>query len=206
MGTLSELICKHKEIPIEDGEIEGDCCLCGTHTTKGFQKKFGANFTAASEISQGNVICPSCKPLTTLSNELRRSMWLVTPNEYKRFKKDEAKEILLNLPDEPFYLYLTNTWQKVGWIKLLQKQNKNKEGLICCCMDYDTYFITLNEIRELFELVEELRELKIPKTELESGELSMHHYRKLETPRETSQRLKCYAGNPIWKLCVYLNE
>ena len=23
MGTLSELICKHKEIPIEDGEIEG---------------------------------------------------------------------------------------------------------------------------------------------------------------------------------------
>lgn len=206
MKTLSELICKHKRIKPEPGELEGICCLCGKETKYGFKKKFGANFTAAPEVSLGTVICEHCKPLIGLSNELRRSMWIVTESEFRKFKKDEAKGVLLNLPTEPSYLYLTNTWQKVGWIKMLNKYNDSHDGLICCCLDYDTYFIDRETIKELFSFIEKLRELKIPKTELESGELSMHHFRKLETPRETAKKLKRYAGNPVWKLVVYLNK
>lgn len=206
MTTLSELICEHKEIKTEPGDLTGTCCLCGKQTQTGFKKKFGTNFTAGPEVSLGDVICEYCKPLITLSNELRRSMWLVTQSEFKKFKKAEAKDIILNLPDEPFYLYLTNTWQKVGWIKMINRLNPDKNGLICCCVDYDTYFADLEVIKELFELIEVLRELKIPKQELESGELSMHHYRKLDNPRETARKLKNYAQNPVWRLCVYLNE
>lgn len=188
------------------GDEEGICCLCGQKTEHGHKKKFGGNFTAGPEVSQGDVICEFCKPLVSKSNELRRSMWLVTQSEFKKFKKAEAKNVILNLPDEPFILYLTNTWQKVGWIKMLNKINPGKEGLICCCVDYDTYFVELEVIQELFKLIEKLRELKIPKAELESGELSMHHYRKLENPRETAKQIKNYAHSPIWRLCVYLNE
>ncbi|OPY23624.1 MAG: hypothetical protein A4E26_00738 [Methanobacterium sp. PtaU1.Bin097] len=206
MKTLSELICKHKEIKPEPGELTGVCCLCGKQTEHGYKKKFGANFTAGPEVSSGTVICEHCKPLIGLSNELRRSMWIITESKFRKFKKDEAKDVLLNLPDEPFYLYLTNTWQKVGWIKMLNRVNNGKDGLICCCVDYDTYFVDLEVVKELFKLVEELRELKIPKTELESGELSMHYYRKLEHPRKTAKQLKKYAGNPVWKLAVYLNK
>lgn len=206
MTTLSELICEHKEIKIEYGDLTGTCCLCGKQTQQGFKKKFGANFTAGPEVSQGDVICEYCSPLIKLSNELRRSMWLVTQSEFKKFKKAEAKDIILNLPDEPFYLYLTNTWQKVGWIKMINRLNQDKNSLICCCVDYDTYFVDLEVIKELFKLIEVLRELKIPKQELESGELSMHHYRKLDNPRETARKLKNYAQNPVWRLCVYLNE
>ncbi|KYC53802.1 MAG: hypothetical protein AMQ22_00001 [Candidatus Methanofastidiosum methylothiophilum] len=206
METLSELICKHKQITPQNGELKGVCCLCGKTTTKGYKKKFGANMTKAVEISQGTVICPHCQPLIKLSNELRRSMWLITESEFHKFKKQEAKEVILNLPDKPFYLYLTNTWQQIGWLKMVNRVNYDKNSLICCCLDYDTYFIELETIKELFVLIESLRELKIPKTELENGKLSMHHYQKLETPRETAKQLKKYAGNPVWKLCVYLNE
>ncbi len=206
MNTLSELICKHNNITVEQGELEGTCCLCGKETIYGYKKKFGSNFTATPEVSMGTVICEYCHPLIKLSNELRRSMWIVTGSEFRKFKKDEAKDIILNLPDEPFYLYLTNTWQKVGWVKMLNRANHDKNGLICCNVDYDTYFIELEVIKELFKVIEELRELKIPKSELESWELSMHHYKKLEHPRETAKQLKKYAGNPIWKLAVYLNK
>ena len=190
MQTLSELICKHKEITVENGELEGICCLCGKETKNGFKKKFGANMTKAVEISHGTVVCPHCQPLIKMSNELRRSMWLITESEFKNFKKQEAKDIILNLPDEPFYLYLTNTWQQIGWIKMITRANYDKQSLICCCVDYDTYFIELEVIKELFKVIEELRELKIPKAELETGKLSMHNYKKLENPRETEKQLK----------------
>lgn len=186
--------------------MEGICCLCGKETVTGFKKKFGGNFTAGPEVSSGDVICEHCNPLIKMSNELRRSMWLVTESEFKKFKKQEAKDVVLNLPDEPFYLYLTNTWQKVGWVKMLNRTNRDKNGLICCCVDYDTYFVELEVVKELLCFIEDLRELKIPKKELELGELSMHHYKKLDDPRETAKKLKNYAGNPVWKLCVYLNR
>jgi hypothetical protein len=188
------------------GDKKGTCCLCGQETNYGYKKKFGGNFTAGPEVSQGDVVCEFCKPLISRSNELRRSMWIITNDEFKKFKKQEAKDIILNLPDEPFILYLTNTWQKVGWIKMLNKVNPDNKGLICCCVDYDTYFVEVEAIQELFKTIEELRELKIPKAELETGELSMHHYRKLDNPRNTAKKIKKYAHSPIWRLCVYLNE
>ena len=91
MQTLSELICKHKKITVENGELEGICCLCGKETKNGFKKKFGANMTKAVEISHGTVVCPHCQPLIKMSNELRRSMWLITESEFKNFKKTGSK-------------------------------------------------------------------------------------------------------------------
>lgn len=133
-------------------------------------------------------------------------MWLVTENEFKTFKKQEAKEIVLNLPDEPFYLYLTETWQQVGWIKMIHRCNHGKKGLIAVCCDYDEIYFTVEQIQKYFEVIGKLRELKIPKKELEKGVLSMHHLRKLDNPRETQLYLRSVAGNPAWRLAVYLNE
>ena len=148
---------------ILQGDREGTCCLCGHETVFGFKKKFGGNFTAGPEVSMGTVICEQCIHLIKMSNELRRSMWLITESAFKKFKKADAKDIVLNLPDEPFFLYLTNTWQKVGWVKMLNQINYGSKGLICCCVDYDTHFVEIKKLQELFKFVEVLRELKIPK-------------------------------------------
>jgi hypothetical protein len=205
MTTLSKLLHQSQGIDPELGELNGTCCLCGETTTKGHKKKFGSNNTAGAEVSTGDVICEYCIWLQKNSNELRRAMWLVTEKEFKKFKKQEAKEVILNLPDEPFVLYLTNTWQQIGWIKLSNRISLDK-SMIVCATDYKIDFVDVEVIKDLFKFIETLRELKIPKKELESGTLSMHHLRKVDNPRMVLKRLSKYKNNPVWNLCVYLND
>ena len=100
---FSEMLCKALDITPEQGDLEGDCCICKKHTENGFKKKFSGNFTCADYISNGDVICPNCYYLVKNSNEYRRTMFLLTEKELIKFKKKEAKEIVLNLLNKPFY-------------------------------------------------------------------------------------------------------
>ncbi len=96
---FSEMLCKSLDITPEQGDLEGDCCICKKHTLNGFKKKFSSNFTCADYISNGDVICPKCYYLVKNSNEYRRTLFLLTEDELIKFKKKEAKEIVLNLPN-----------------------------------------------------------------------------------------------------------
>lgn len=199
-------------IETEKGDMAGECCICGEHTSKGFKKKFGSNFTCADYVSQGNVICPSCKYLVDHSNEYRRTMYLLTEDEFIKFKKKEAKDIVYNLPDKPFYLYLTKTWQKIGWIRMNEVYNEGNTGDLKFLIDYDIVNCSLSKIKEYGEFIRSLRDLKIPKISLEVGELEMHQYKKIvneygrKEAREINTRLKSLAGNPVWDLALYLED
>ena len=110
-----------KPIP---GELEGTCCMCGEHTNEGNKKKFGANFTCSDYLESGDVICPYCQHLVKNSNSYRRTMFLLTEHEFTKFKKQDLKDIIFNLPvGEDFYLYLTQTWQKLGYILMNRARN-----------------------------------------------------------------------------------
>ena len=60
--------------------------------------------------------------------------------------------------------------------------------------------------------IKRLRDLKIPKTVLETGQLEMHHYRKLTAEfgniaaRKILNIVKKNANNPIWDLALYLED
>ena len=73
---FSEMLCNTLNLAPEQGELEGDCCICKKHTEHGFKKKFSGNFTCADYISTGEVICPECQYLVKNSNEYRRTMFL----------------------------------------------------------------------------------------------------------------------------------
>jgi len=139
-------------------------------------------------------------------------MFLVTKNEYLTFKKDEAKEIVLNHPKEPFYLYLTKNWQQVGWVTLNTCKNEGDDNLTIL-VDYGVVYTSINKLKEYFKIIEHLRELKIPKQVLETGDFEMHHYRKLrykfgtyEKTNKIIKKVKELANNPSWDLAVYLND
>ena len=210
--NFSEMLCKTLEITPDLGELEGDCCICQKHTTTGFKKKFSGNFTCADYISHGEVICPECQYLVKNSNEYRRTMFLLTEDELIKFKKKEAKEIVLNLPNKPFYIYLTKTWQKIGWIRMNEVYNENNKGEINFLIDYDIVRVNLDTLTETMEFIKRLRDLKIPKTVLETGQLEMHHYRKLTAEfgniaaRIILNNVKKNANNPIWDLALYLED
>lgn len=209
---FSEMLCKTLDLTPEQGDIEGDCCICKKHTINGFKKKFSGNFTCADYISTGEVICPECQYLVKNSNEYRRTMFLLTEDELVKFKKKEARDIVFNLPNKPFYIYLTKTWQKIGWIRMNDVYNKDNQGDINFLVDYDIVRVDLETLKELCDFIKKLRDIKIPKTVLETGELEMHHFNKIKfeynkgIARMFIKKIKEYAGNPIWDLALYLED
>lgn len=209
---FSDMLVKTLKETLEEGELKGECCICGKTTDKGFKKKFSGNFTSAEYVSSGDVICPECKYLVKHSNEYRRTMFLLTEDELIKFKKKEAKEIIFNLPNKPFFIYLTKTWQKIGWIRMNEVFNKDNQGIINFLVDYDIIRCTLEELKEKCAAIGILRDLKIPKAVIESGELEMHHYRRISekynvfTARDFVILLKNNKGNPVWDLALFLED
>lgn len=209
---FSEMLCKTLDITPEQGDLEGYCCICKKHTENGFKKKFSGNFTCADYISNGDVICHKCYYLVKNSNEYRRTMFLLTEDELIKFKKKEAKDIVLNLPNKPFYIYLTKTWQKIGWIRMNEVYNQDNQNEINFLIDYDIVRVNLDTLTETMKFIKKLRDLKIPKTVLETGQLEMHHYRKLTSEfdnnvaRSYIKMIKNNANNPIWDLALYLED
>lgn len=209
---FSEMLCKALDITPDLGELEGDCCICQKHTTTGFKKKFSGNFTCADYISHGEVICPECNYLVKNSNEYRRTMFLLTEKELIKFKKKEAKDMVKNLPNEPFYIYLTKTWQKIGWIRMNEVYNTDNQSEINFLIDYDIVRTNTADLYDMMDFIKQLRDLKIPKAVLETGNLEMHHYRKLtaefgnQSARKILNKVKMNANNPIWDLALYLED
>lgn len=208
--TFSDMLTKTRNIQVENGDKQGTCCICGKQTLTGYKKKFGANMTCADYVSSGDVICPECNYIVKNSNEYRRTMFLLTDDEFIKFKKKEAKDILFNLPNKPFYLYLTKTWQKIGWIRMNEVYNEGNIGDINFLVDYDIITARLDTIKKVCGKLEELRELKIPKTVLETGQLEMHHYKKIVEAfgrveaRNWSKWLKSNCNDPVYDLSLYL--
>ena len=209
---FSEMLCKVLDITPEQGDLEGDCCICKKHTENGFKKKFSGTFTCADYISHGEVICPECNYLVKNSNEYRRTMFLLTEKELIKFKKKEAKEIVLNLPNEPFYIYLTKTWQKIGWIRMNEVYNTDNQSEINFLIDYDIVRTNTADLYDMMDFIKQLRDLKIPKAVLETGNLEMHHYRKLtaefgnQAARKILNKVKMNANSPVWDLALYLED
>ena len=209
---FSEMLCKALDITPEQGDLEGDCCICKKHTENGFKKKFSGNFTCADYISNGDVICPKCYYLVKNSNEYRRTMFLLTEKELIKFKKKEAKGMVKNLPNEPFYIYLTKTWQKIGWIRMNEVYNTDNQSEINFLIDYDIVRTNTADLYDMMDFIKQLRDLKIPKAVLETGNLEMHHYRKLtakfgnQAARKILNKVKMNANGPVWDLALYLED
>lgn len=206
------MLCETRQITPETGELSGTCCICGEHTTNGYPKKFKANFSTADYVSSGEVICSNCHYLVENSDEYRRTMFLLTKNEYKPFKKDEAKNIIFNLKDEPFYLYLTKTWQKIGWIRMNQVFNTGIKNDIKIMLDYQLITCDLKDLKNLCNYIKNLRDLKLSKKTLESGFFELYEYRKLVNnygsyeAKNIVENINVLKWNPVYELALYIEK
>lgn len=210
--TFSKTLQKTTQFEPITGELEGQCCMCGETTKKGNKKKFGANFTCADYLYHGDVICPYCQHLVSNSNTYRRTMFLLTQNSFKTFKKQDIKNIIFNLPrEEDYYLYLTQTWQKLGYVLMNKARNVKGAEEVIVVMDYNIITYKPEDLQELYNFVRILRELKIPKDNLNDGNIEVHHYRKItkeypDNSREIINKIRNYTGNPVWELAIYISD
>lgn len=212
MKTFSRQLHKTLQITPQQGQEQGTCCMCGKYSDHGHPKKFGSNFTSTEYLQPGNIICEYCKYLVSNSNEYRRTMFLLTETSLEKFKKKDAKDIIFNLPtDEAFYLYITQTWQKLGYLLMDKAYNEAGASTVTLVMDYDIITYDKKTLKELYELCTSLRKLKIPKDNLKSGELAIHHYRRIKEDnpidaRQITKQLKELKNNPVWELVVYISD
>ncbi|MGV9198093.1 MAG: hypothetical protein ACOC4M_04575 [Promethearchaeia archaeon] len=98
--------------------IDGTCVVCGRETEIGREIDYSANFTKWNLLNAGDCICPHCYELTR-NQDYRRSMWIAARDGITKFKKKDMLTHILNPPAPPFAMYLTRTWQKQGFFKLI---------------------------------------------------------------------------------------
>ena len=81
--------------------------------------------------------------------------------------------------------------------------NPDNQSEINFLIDYDIVRTNTADLYDMMDFIKQLRDLKIPKAVLETGNLEMHHYRKLTTEfgnqaaRKILNKIKMNANNPI---------
>ena len=131
-------------------------------------------------------------------------MWFVTEHEFKFFKRTEAKQILLNDLEVPFAIYLTKTWKKQGWIRLMDKLNYSSDTFFVG-FDYDIVLVERKKLNEYFSLLSKLLAKKIPKSELATGELKPKSLEKIDMDTDLLARIRFLSGDKLWSLCLYIS-
>jgi len=202
MKFLSQLICNARGIVPKPSDIIGRCVFCGTYTEAGYPAKLKTNFTGYSYLQAGEVICPYCYELYN-NEQYRKNMWFVTEHEFKFFKRTEAKQILLNDLEVPFAIYLTKTWKKQGWIRLMDKVNYSLDTFFVG-FDYDVILVKRKKLNKYLSLLSELLAKKIPKSELVTGELKPKSLEKIDMNKNLLAHIKLFSGDKLWSLCLYI--
>jgi CRISPR type IV-associated protein Csf1 len=201
--TLSKLLCSARTIETEPGCFSGECILCGLETDKGHKAELKDTFTAYDLIQGGSCICPECWHVYN-EQMYRKKAWVVTASTFTEIKRDGAKELLLNPPEPPFVIYLTQTWKKQGWLNLINRVQESKTNYTIG-LDYDLVEVNTQKLGEYCNLIVELLEKKIMKTELQTGQLKAKSYEKLGYDMELIEKIKMLVGNPLWNLAIFVS-
>lgn len=188
------------------GKVSGECVLCGIKTENGFPVKFSDNFTAYSELTYGNVLCPHCEAFFRDQN-FRRKSWILTPDEIRFVKREEIPDFLLaEQKPIPFVIYVNSTGQRQGWLKGFKTVNFSSNQFFIHTDFAGCVFTTYDEVVQKFQIARELREKKVSKTELKTGEFTMHTYKRaIEGGWEKIlQTAKNFVSQPIWEVIIYV--
>lgn len=208
--SFGEWYCETTDQEAVDGDLEGTCCLCGEDTNYGYFVKFGIDFQGRDFFFDGNVICPCCQVVVNDGDKLRRTMFLQTETKFKTFSEDELKNVVFNLPDKPFYIYLTRTWQDCGWVRLNEGLNGDNQGEVTFVVDYDLINVSLSDLRKYSDFIGHLRNFNISRNMLKHGQLGLFQFRQLvesvgrREARRIQKQLKLYAKDPGFNLAVFI--
>ena len=198
---MNEILVLSDFFPVETkGEITGKCVVCGRSTNKGLEIDYSKRFTNWNLLQGGTCICPPCHELTR-NQAYRRSMWVANKEGITFFKKKEMLHYILTPPHPPFAMYLTRTWKKQGFFRLINKINYSREHYVIA-LDMQLIQVNREKATEMKETAELLRKQKITKTELISGQFYSHRYAILD-PSLIYKIQQEYIKNPLWELIVY---
>jgi CRISPR type IV-associated protein Csf1 len=193
---------------LEYGSISGKCSLCSSYTTQGFPISYSNNFQGYSFLSgNGQCLCPSCN-FFLKNQDFRKKSWVASEDGIRFLHRKECQDIILSPPSPPFFLYITQSGQRQGWLDALQVVNYSREKFIISTDWVGKFSLERNIAIELNSLCIQLRKLKLSKSSLRTGLLSPAEYRRvLENHAEKLvQEIHRWKNTPIWEVIVYVSE
>ena len=198
------MICNARNINPKRGNLVGTCVYCGNNTVYGHEFKPTGQFTTYQHIQGGTCICPECNEMK-LSQDYRRSMWIVNESKFITFKSHEAKHHLLNPLSPPFVMYLTKTWKKQGWPQLVNRINTDTKKFIVG-FDYSLILVDSKQRNYFLSFAQRLIDIGITKKELYSGNLKGKSYEKIDFDIKIIEQMNKNHKNPLWELCVFVTR
>ena len=210
--SFSRWYCDTTGQEVVNGDLDGGCCLCGENTSYGHPMKFGVDFKGRDYFFKGKVVCPYCQVVVDNGDKLRRTMFIQTRSSFRTFTEDECKDVVFNLLDEPFYIYLTRTWQDCGWVRLNEGLNLDTDGEVVFVVDYDLVKVHLSDLRKYSDFIEYLKNFNISRNMLENGQLGLFQFRQLvddvgrREARRIQKQLKLYSKDPGFSLAVFMEK
>lgn len=116
------------------------------------------------------------------------------------------RSVLLDPPEPPFAIYLTRTWKKPGWQSMVRANGgvSMSRDVYLCGFDYDPVMVDRKLLAEYLAEIDALREKKVSKTELSSGQLGIRSLERIHFDGNVVRRLRDVASDPLWSLAVYV--
>ncbi len=189
------------------GKLSGECVLCGRRTERGHPVEFSDNFTAYNLFREGNCICEHCYTLLR-NQEFRRRSFVLSRDGVRFLSRVECREVLLCPPDPPFFIYITQSGQRQGWLSAMQCVSYSRERFWVSTDFVGHFLVNLQELRRMDELILELRKVGVSKNSLRSGTLSAVEYRKLFEKNLTHlwDMAREYVKTPSWEVLCYVAD
>jgi len=189
------------------GALRGRCCVCGKETDSGHPKPFSNTFTGFAHLTYGEVACPHC--FSFFKNpDFRKKSWVATADGVQFLDRRDCEKVLLNPPDPPFFIYISSTGQRQGWLSALQLINWSRERFFIATDWVPPFEAFSKELHELHRILTKLRKQRISKISLRTGEFSMTVWKKAFEDNfwQDLDLVRNYRGNPLWEVLIYVSE
>lgn len=212
--TVPQLIAPHA--PTEGkqaltGDVAGRCYICALDTEQGQRRPPSDMFTAWASCAQGDVLCPDCA--RTLNwRDVRMFSWLATPEGVRfegRGDRQWLWDVLMDPPDPPFAVYVTQGGQKQGWISGARQVTTSVWSMAILTDWTDRPVILKDEDRLRYgDLILRLRGRKVSRKVLISGEAPPGLWAKAikEGWGDDLRLALTYAGDPRWDVMVSVSN
>jgi len=185
------------------GGLKGKCAFCFCETEQGFslEESVSKAFTDFSELHGSQVVCPHCYYFLK-EPKFRRSCWVIYNNTVVFLKKNEVVKYIEDPPEPPYAIYVTKTFKKHGWIRMMYRGvNYSRESMV---VGFDTELVWFNrsQFLELLSLVRSAVEKRVSKQRLLSWSLSAKDLEKMGA--DLFKELRDRRGGLDYELAVYL--
>jgi len=201
---LPELLIEARNLKVKEGTISGYCVICRRWTEYGhdLKKVFSSNFTMWSYLYSGDCVCEECSIL--FSDQIyRRHSWVVWKQGFEIIKRKEAKQVLFDPPDPPFFINIIKIGQKQQWIKAIEHVAYSRDFYWFAHEDYGLVQFVKRKARLMDSIIKKGLEVGLTKTELR-GNIKPKTCEKLLKKNciELLDDIKRFKNNQLWEVLI----